>query len=86
MKHRQTVINKTPLLSTLYQHFIIVLGFCLFMIAVAGICGGGGDDRVSRHRGILVSVTFSHTSPSAGYVRPDDAPRDCHKHGEPTGL
>lgn len=85
MKHRKTVINKTPLLSTLYRHFIIVLVFCLFMIAV-GMRTGGGDDRVSRHRGILVSVTFSHTSPSAGYVRPDDAPRDCHKHGEPTGL
>lgn len=46
MNHRQTVINKTPLLSTLYRincHFIIVLVFCLFMIAVVGLCGGGGD-------------------------------------------
>lgn len=48
MKHRKTVINKTPPLSTLYRHFIIVLVFCLFMIAVVGMrtgvgWGGGGE-------------------------------------------
>lgn len=49
MKHRKTVINKTPLLSTLYRHFIIVLVFCLFMIAVVGMRTGVGGGETTGY-------------------------------------
>lgn len=60
MKHRKTVINKTPLLSTLYRHFIIVLVFCLFMIAVGMRTGGGRRQGIPTQRNFGLSDLFTH--------------------------